>query len=81
MRLHSMILAVDHHIPFIGVSYGKKTQYLLEDLDWKYAHTSDVSAAQIIEDIHKIENHYTELEKKLAQKHLSYQTLYTNSFP
>lgn len=81
MRLHSMILAVDHHIPFIGVSYGKKTQYLLEDLDWKYAHTSDVSAAQIIEDIYEIENHYTELEKKLAQKHLSYQTLYTNSFP
>lgn len=81
MRLHSMILAVDHHTPFVGVSYGKKTQYLLQDLDWKYAHMSDVSAAQIIEDVLDIENQYAELEKKLTQKHVSYQTLYTNSFP
>lgn len=81
MRLHSMILAVDHHTPFVGVSYGKKTQYLLQDLDWKYAHMSDVSAVQIIEDVLDIENQYPELEKKLAQKHLSYETLYTNSFP
>jgi len=81
MRLHSMILAVDHHIPFIGISYGKKTQYLLEDLDWKYTHTSDVSVTQIVENILEIEKNYPEIEGKLAQKHLSYQTLYTNSFP
>lgn len=81
MRLHSMILAIDHHVPFIGISYGKKTQYLLQDLDWKYTHENDVSVTQIIEDIADMEKNYPELEKKLAEKHLSYQTLYINSFP
>lgn len=81
MRLHSMILSVDHHIPFIGISYSRKTDYLLQDLDWKYSHTSDTNSADIIRDILEIEKKYPELEEKLAQKHLSYQTLYNNSFP
>ncbi len=81
MRLHSIILAVDHHIPFIGISYGKKTQYLLQDLDWKYTHTTDVSVTQIIEDVTEIEKNYPKLEEKLEEKHLPYQTLYINSFP
>ena len=81
MRLHSMILAIDHHTPFIGISYSKKTDSLLENLDWKYSHTSDTNSADIIRDILEIEKKYPELEEKLAQKHLSYQTLYNNSFP
>lgn len=81
MRLHSMILAVDHHTPFIGISYSKKTDSLLQDLDWKYSHTSDTNSADIIRDVLEIEQNYTELEKKLEKKHLSYQTLYINSFP
>lgn len=42
MRLHSMILAIAHHTPFIGITYGQKTNTLLEDIDWQYAHSSDV---------------------------------------
>ena len=33
MRLHSMILSQVYEIPFIGISYGKKTDELLSEID------------------------------------------------
>ncbi len=34
-----MILAIDHHIPFVALSYGEKTNSLIKDLSWKYSYT------------------------------------------
>lgn len=81
MRLHSMILAVDHHIPFIGISYGQKTGELLRDLDWKYSHENDVTATEILRNIDEIESHYAELQEKLTTKHEEYKAQYSKLFP
>lgn len=36
MRLHSLILATAHHIPFLALSYETKTKELMKDLDYEY---------------------------------------------
>jgi len=72
MRLHSMILAIDHHIPFIGISYTKKTNTLLEEIDWKYVHSGDVSTETLLTDIETIESSYPELSQKLQIHHTNY---------
>lgn len=81
MRLHSMILALTHHIPFVGISYSQKTNMLLEEINWKYAHASDGKADDILGSIDTIESNYSELESTLKKHHSQYQTTYKNSFP
>jgi len=81
MRLHSMILAIDHHIPFIGISYGQKTETLLSEIAWKYAHSTDVNTAKILSDIEDIESKYTSLQEKLGGYHKNSQETYKTYFP
>jgi|GEM_PF-862543 len=81
MRLHSMILAIDHHIPFIGISYGQKTETLLSEIMWKYTHDSDVDSTNILSDLEDIESNYASLEEKLIEHHKNSQELYSKNFP
>lgn len=81
MRLHSMILALTHHIPFVAISYSQKTNILLEEINWNYAHQSDAKVDDILGSINTIEQEYEELSQKLAERHAHYQTQYTQSFP
>lgn len=81
MRLHSIILALTHHIPFVAVSYSQKTNILLNEISWEYTHTSDAKADDILESINTIENNYSALGKKLAEEHKKYQSHYTHYFP
>lgn len=76
-----MILALTHHIPFVGISYSQKTTMLLEEIDWKYTHTSGEKADDILQSIDTIELNYLELEDNLSKHHTRYQTTYNNSFP
>ncbi len=48
LRLHSMILAIDYGIPFIGISYSKKTAMLLSESGWDYSFERDVQMDEII---------------------------------
>jgi|GEM_PF-360422 len=36
MRKHSMVLSIQHQIPFIGLSYSQKTHNLLKEFDYNY---------------------------------------------
>lgn len=81
MRLHSMILATDHHIPFIGISYGQKTGELLKELDWKYRYENTLSVAEILTNISEIEWNYSQLSEKLAAYHAKWQSQYSKLFP
>lgn len=81
MRLHSIILALTHHIPFVAVSYSQKTNMLLNEISWDYAHTSDAKADDILESMNTIEKNYSALSKKLAEEHEKYQSHYTHYFP
>jgi polysaccharide pyruvyl transferase WcaK-like protein len=81
MRLHSMILALTHHIPFIGISYSQKTSMLLGEIDWKYSHTGKEKTDDILDSINTIEADYEELKKSLESHHKRYKTAYKNSFP
>lgn len=81
MRLHSMILAIDHHAPFIGISYGQKTQELLKELDWKYSYQHDVTEEALLAAISEIESNYINLQKTLSEKHTYFQQKYTSLFP
>lgn len=81
MRLHSMILALTYHIPFVGISYSQKTTMLLEEIDWKYTHTGSEKADDILQSIDSIEWSYLELESTLKVHHIRYQSTYKNSFP
>ena len=69
MRLHSMILAIDHHVPFIGISYSQKTNSLLTELDWEYYGDKTISAESIVNNIASIEKEYDSLSKKLTLFH------------
>ena len=61
MRLHSLILAVDHTIPFLALSYETKTRELLKDLEYDYF--LDCSTFEIT----AFENQFNSLENE-AQK-------------
>jgi len=37
MRLHSLILAIVHAIPFLAISYSKKTDELIRSLEYEYS--------------------------------------------
>lgn len=55
MRLHSMMLAIDHHVAFIGISYGKKTTQLLTEIGWDYSDDTKIKTDDIVVAIEKIE--------------------------
>lgn len=74
MRLHSMILAIDHHIPFIGISYGQKTSQLLREIDWKY--TCQGAWDDVIKHIEEIEGNYVQLSTQLEKIHGSQRENY-----
>jgi len=76
MRLHSMILSVDYGIPFVGISYGKKTESLLKNLAWEYTVGEDISPDKIVQLIHNIENHYIPAQENLSLAHERYKTQY-----
>jgi predicted nucleotide-binding protein (sugar kinase/HSP70/actin superfamily) len=76
-----MILALTHHIPFIGISYSQKTNMLLGEIDWKYSHAGNEKTDDILENINTIESHYEELKKSLELHHTGYKTAYNNFFP
>lgn len=81
MRLHSIILAIDHHIPFFGISYGKKTDVLLWEIKWPYSLQSDrVFTENISEAIGNIESDYNNLEVILSEIHTDFQNIYHEKF-
>lgn len=71
-----MILAVDHSIPFIGISYGQKTSELLEEMNWSYRYDVSASSTNIISSIQKIESEYESLSEKLSSFHKEKSTNY-----
>lgn len=77
MRLHSMILAIDHLIPFIGVSYGKKTNTLLSEASWEYTISpEDITVENTLHMLSKIEKNYDKIQEKLTLIHSAYQQEY-----
>jgi polysaccharide pyruvyl transferase WcaK-like protein len=74
MRLHSMILAIDHHTPFIGISYGQKTNQLLREIDWKY--TCQALWDDVIKYIAEIEENYAQISSELEKIHTSQRENY-----
>ncbi len=63
-----MILASIHSIPFIGISYGKKTSSLLAEMNWKYSYNKDMdSSDMLLKAIEDIESHYDELHNQLQK--------------
>ena len=81
MRLHSMILSVVHHIPFIGISYGQKTNALLEELDWDATFSPENATSEsILQSIEDVEKNYSELSATLAHAHQKFQATYANTF-
>ena len=80
MRLHSMILSVVHHIPFIGISYGQKTNALLEELDWDATFSPENATSEsILQSIEDVEKNYSELSATLAHAHQKFQATYANT--
>ena len=67
MRFHSMILAITHGIPFIGVSYSDKTASVLQDMEWEYAFGKKTETPILIDAVEKIEKNYTALEIQLQR--------------
>lgn len=81
MRLHSMILAIDHHIPFVGMSYSKKTNSLLSEIAWRHAFWVNTASVEVLEEtLANIEREYSELRSKLAEIHNTSQTVYHEKF-
>lgn len=71
MRLHSIILSVVHHVPFIAVSYSKKTDSVLFMLKWAHIlDAKETDAKAIMNELQAIQNNkdalLLDLEKKLA---------------
>jgi polysaccharide pyruvyl transferase WcaK-like protein len=82
MRLHSMILAIAHHIPFIALSYGQKTDALCDALQWKYRiHTQNLSAEMLQTMLENIETHREQCIEELKKYHHEQQSLYIENFP
>lgn len=80
MRFHSMILAIDHHIPFIGISYAQKTIQLLTEIGWGHSYDTKMEAENIVTSIHKIEQEYSRLTEKLRVIHTTQKNTYAVGF-
>jgi len=61
MRLHSLILAFRHSIPFLALSYETKTNKFLESID--YTHALETKNADIDSFIHQFEALESESER------------------
>ena len=48
MRLHSIILSLVYDIPLVALSYGKKTQALLEQNAIEYLHPKTATASEVL---------------------------------
>lgn len=48
MRLHSIILSLVYDIPLVAVSYGKKTQFILEQNGIEYLNPKTVTVLEIL---------------------------------
>lgn len=48
MRLHSIILSLVYDIPLVAVSYGKKTQSILEQNGIEYLNQKTATASEIL---------------------------------
>lgn len=79
MRFHSMILASIHSIPFVGISYGKKTSSLLSEMNWKYSFSENIDSENIINAVKDIELHYGELQNQLQNISSSMRKKYKSS--
>ncbi len=80
MRLHSMMLAIDHHVAFIGISYGKKTTQLLTEIGWDYSDDTKIKTDDIVVAIEKIEWEYSALTEKLKAIHTTQKNAYISGF-
>lgn len=80
MRFHSMILAIDHHIPFIGISYAQKTIQLLADIGWDYSYDITIKADDIATSLQEIESEYSVLKEKLRVIHITQKNTYALGF-
>lgn len=76
MRLHSMILSICHHTPFISISYSQKTSELISQLWWKYSFDSIDTHEDIIVTISEIEKNYKDLTKYLTEQHQKLSSTY-----
>jgi polysaccharide pyruvyl transferase WcaK-like protein len=57
MRLHSLILAFVHAVPFLALSYETKTQELLRDLGYDFkVSTKTMNFEKFIEQFLRLEN-------------------------
>lgn len=80
MRLHSMILAIVHEIPFVGISYAPKTTAVLEDMQWEYTCTPAADVAMIIQSVQTIEQKYFPLVRCLHTYRSSQKQAYNTLF-
>lgn len=77
MRFHSMILSISHAIPFIGLSYGKKTHSLLQEINWQYtAQNTNITPESISNMIESIEKNYDDISRKITDIHTHYKEEY-----
>lgn len=81
MRLHSMILAICHHMPFIGISYGEKTSSLLQALQWDFSFSPDTTTDIFLKSLEKIENNYHTFSEQLDAFHTKAKKDYQTHFP
>lgn len=81
MRLHSMILAITHHIPFIALSYGQKTDALCDVLHWKYhADIQNLQETTLWKMLEDIETNRETCIKELKKYHEEQQSTYLKIF-
>ncbi len=53
MRLHSIILSLVHDIPLVALSYGKKTQSILEQNNLDYLNPKTATVQTILSSVDK----------------------------
>ncbi len=68
MRLHSLILAFVHAIPFFALSYGKKTDEFIRGINYEY------SLAARVFDIEIFKKRFLELEREKNEQKLALST-------
>ncbi len=78
MRLHSMVLAMAHHRPFIAMSYSHKTDAFLQELQWKYRLDENMDHKVLLADV---EENYEKLSTFLLEQHQKYTKKYQDIFP
>jgi polysaccharide pyruvyl transferase CsaB len=69
MRLHSLILSILQHVPFIALSYSDKIHNMLVDIHWEQysIDIQQITEKKIADLVYDIEMHKNEMERKLQK--------------